>query len=336
MKNNGNKISLPAGNYTLVARSIDGDVPVAEFEQPVYGVSKDFSITAGETTPLGELTCTLVQCKVTVAYSDEFLATVTGAGSTKVSLTSGYPLEYALNADKTYEKSAGYFAVNGNTMEVVFSGNIDGKSQKMTKTFTGISARQWRQIKFVVKKNEQGQATFDILIQDLISDVTLNNDLKADENIIGEDPEAPKGDGGITLVPDYDAGCDEEITDLENMLIVPVETRDMAIMLKATVPNGVKKFSVDIASDNDGFVAAVAAADATHLDLVNPSAQNAIIFDVVPFPHGQELLGQTDIAFDLSAAQDAIINYKGSHTFNMIIVDNQGCRKEIPVTMVVE
>ena len=336
VKNNGNKISLPAGNYTLVARSIDGDVPVAEFEQPVYGVSKDFSITAGETTPLGELTCTLVQCKVTVAYSDEFLATVTGAGSTKVSLTSGYPLEYALNADKTYEKSAGYFAVNGNTMEVVFSGNIDGKSQKMTKTFTGISARQWRQIKFVVKKNEQGQATFDILIQDLISDVTLNNDLKADENIIGEDPEAPKGDGGITLVPDYDAGCDEEITDLENMLIVPVETRDMAIMLKATVPNGVKKFSVDIASDNDGFVAAVAAADATHLDLVNPSAQNAIIFDVVPFPHGQELLGQTDIAFDLSAAQDAIINYKGSHTFNMIIVDNQGCRKEIPVTMVVE
>lgn len=336
VKNNGNKISLPAGNYTLVARSIDGDVPVAEFEQPVYGVSKDFSITAGETTPLGELTCTLVQCKVTVAYSDEFLATVTGAGSTKVSLTSGYPLEYALNADKTYEKSAGYFAVNGNTMEVVFSGNIDGKSQKMTKTFTGISARQWRQIKFVVKKNEQGQATFDILIQDLISDVTLNNDLKAEENIIGEDPEAPKGDGGITLVPDYDAGCDVEITDLENMLIVPVETRDMAIMLKATVPNGVKKFSVDIVSDNDGFVAAVAAADATHLDLVNPSAQNAIIFDVVPFPHGQELLGQTDIAFDLSAAQDAIINYKGSHTFNMIIVDNQGCRKEIPVTMVVE
>ena len=332
----GYKLSVPAGTYTLVARSTDAEAPMAAFEQPVYGVTKQFSVAAGQTTTIGELVCTLVQCKVTVAYSDEFLASVTGAGSTKVTVTEGYPLQYNLAANGTYEQQAGYFAVNGSTMTVVFSGDINNKNQKMTKTFTGISARQWRQVKFVQKKNEQGDATFDIVINDLVGDEVLNNPLDVTEDIIGEDPDAPKGDGGITLVPDYEAGCDSEITDLTNIRILPVETKDMSIKLKANVPSGVKKFTVDIASDNDGFVAAVDAADARHLDLINPSEKNAIIFTVVPFPHGQELLGQTEIAFDLSAAQDAIVNYKGTHSFSMTIVDQEGCKNVIAVTMVVE
>jgi hypothetical protein len=336
VRNAGNLLTLPAGNYTLVARSVGEDVPFAVFERPIYGTSRNFTIVAGQETTIGELVCTLLQCKVTVEYSDEFLECVTGAGSTTVTLSEGHPLEYALNADKTYEHQAGYFAVNGSTMTVVFKGNIDGKTQKMTKSFAGIAAKQWRKIKFVQMKNEQGQATFDIVINDLISDATLNNFVGGTEVIIGEDPDAPKGDGGITLVPDYEAGCDADITDLTNIVILPVETRDMVIKFKATVPAGVKKFTVDIVSDNEAFTSAVAAADATSLDLINPSEQNGIIFDVVPFPHGQELLGQTEIAFDLSAAQDAIVNYKGRHSFSMTIVDNDGCKNVIPVTMVVE
>ena len=330
------QITLPAGDYTLEARSTK-DVPVAEFEQPVYGTSQDFSITAGETTYVGDLVCTLLQCKVTVSYSDEFLASVTGAGKATVNVKAGYPLEYVLNANGTYDQSAGYFEVEGNTMTVVFSGNIEGKSQKMTKSFDNIAPKQWRQIKFVKKTNAQGNATFDIEINDLVSDETLNNSLVADnEQIIGEDPDAPKGDGGIKLELDYEAGCDPEITDLENIVIVPVSTRDMAMRFRATVPNGVKKFNVQIDSDNDSFLSAVDAANARELDLINPLPENGIIFDVVPFPHGQELLGQTDIAFNLDAAQDAITIYPGRHTFKMIIVDQTGCKNEIPVVMVVE
>jgi hypothetical protein len=172
-------ITLPAGDYTLEARSTK-NVPTAEFEQPVYGTSTDFSITAGETTVIGELVCTLLQCKVTVSYSDEFLASVTGTGKTTVEVTAGSPLEYTLNANGTYDQSAGYFAVNGNTMQVVFSGNIEGKSQKMTKTFTNIAPRQWRQIKFIKKVNEQGNVVFDIVINDLVDDEILNNSMNAD------------------------------------------------------------------------------------------------------------------------------------------------------------
>lgn len=329
------QITLPAGDYILEARSTK-DIPVAEFEQPVYGTSKEFSITAGETTYVGDLVCTLLQCKVTVSYSEEFLASVTGAGKTTVNVKAGYPLEYVLNANGSYDQSAGYFAVEGNTMTVVFSGNIEGKSQKMTKSFTNIAPKQWRQIKFIKKVNEQGNAVFDIVINDLVDDETLNNSLVIEEETIGEDPEAPKGDGGIKLELDYEAGCDPEITDLENIVIVPVATRDMAMRFRATVPNGVKKFNVQIDSDNDSFLSAVDAAKARELDLINPLPDNDIIFQVVPFPHGQELLGQTDISFNLDAAQDAITIYPGRHTFKMVIVDQTGCKKEIPVVMVVE
>ena len=336
VKNNSNMISLPAGAYTLVARSLAGDIPVASWENPIYGVSKSFTIQAGEKTNIGSLTCTLVQCKVTVSYSDEFLAAVTGDGSTSVEVTAGYPLEYALNANGTYDQSAGFFAVSGNTMTVVFKGNIDGKTAKMTKTFTGIQAKQWRQVRFIQKKNEQGQATFDIEIQDLISDATLNNSLDASEEVIGEDPDAPKGDGGITLDFDYAAGCDAQLTDLSNMLIVPTSERVMSIKLKAEVPNGILKFNVSIESTSDAFKLALAAADAFNLDLINPKAAHDVIFQVVPFPHGPELSGKTEVAFDLSAAQSAITAYPGKHDFIMTIVDKTFCTKTIPVTMIVE
>ena len=357
--NSNNKISLPAGSYTLVAKSSQSAIPASTFNnRAVYGTSKDFTIAAGEVTEIGELVCTLLQCMVSVSYSDEFLATVTGAGSTTVTITAGSGLEYVLNANRTYETRPGYFAVDGNTMEVVFKGQINGKSQKMTKIFTGIAARQWRHIKFVQKTNEQGDATFDIVIDDLVSDAPLNEDIsgivgEGGEGSLGADPEQPKGDGGIALFPNYseaDAAYNVIVVEEDEVdptdanrkigvLTIPISNPEdgaMKMYLKASVPGGVKKFTVDISTDNNAFAAAVAAADATHLNLISPSEANAVIFTVVPFPHGSELLGMTEVDFDLSAAHNPIYNYKGNHTFHMTVTDNAGCSKSFKVTMIVE
>lgn len=345
VKNNDNMITLPAGSYTLVATSEDS-VPFAAFERPVYGTSKDFKITAGEVTNIGQLVCELLQCKVTVDYSDEFLAAVTGEGSTTVTLKAGHPLKFALKADKTYEKQAGYFAVDGTTLEVEFQGTINGKNQKMSTIITGITPKQWRQIKFVQKKNEQGNATFAIAINDLVSDEVLNNVVSPKEDVIDSyDPQAPKGDGGITLVPDYEGGCDPDVTVVADpadetkkqivMNITDPKVDPMVIKLLAKIPAGVKKFNVSIETDNTEFKSAVDLADAANLDLINPSATNEVIFVAVPFPHGQELLGKTEVLFDLTAAQSAIYDYPGTHLFTMTIRDNDGCSNVIPVTMIV-
>ena len=345
VKSKNNKIAVPAGEYTMNVRSLDGDIPVAAFEQPVYGATTKFSIAAGETTTVGGLVCTLLQCKVTVDYSDDFLEMVTGAAETKVEVSSGNPLTYAINYDSAagkvtgYDKSAGFFSINNGentTMDVTFKGSVDGSVQKMTKTFKNIQPKQWRQVKFIKKVNNEGNATVDIVINDLVNDEVLNSDLTANEEIIGEDPTAPKGDGGINLQFDYDGGCDAEFTDLSNLLIPKVDERAICLKLIVNVPNGVKKFTVDIASTSGDFMNAVAAAEAETVDLINPSSANEIIFQLVPFPHGESLIGQSVLPFDMSAAQGAILNYKGTHTFTMNVIDTKGCKKSIPVVMVVE
>lgn len=328
-------IELRAGKYNLVARTSEEEIPAAAFDQPVYGVTEEVIITAGGKTSPGPLKCTLVQCKVTVTYSSEFLEMVSGQCNVEVSLIAGHSLDYYLNDDGDHEQRAGYFAVEGNTMTVIFKGNINGKAQKQTKTFTDVAPRQWRQVKFIPMVNTQGDATFDIVIDDYIDDAPLNVTAKAEEDIIGDDPDAPKGDGGITLFPDHEAGCDAEITDLTAMKILPMDT-PMSIILKAIVPAGIKKFTVDISTDSPTFSSALDAASAKHLDLIYPLEENMIIFNVVPFPHGEELLGMTEVPFVLSAAQKAIVGYKGTHSFVMTIVDMNGCRNQIPVVMIVE
>jgi len=342
VKKAGNSITLPAGDYTLLARSREEEVPNSVFEQPVYGVSKDFSITAGQTTSIGSLTCTLLQCKVTVSYNDEFLKSVTGDGKASVTVTAGYPLEYDLSYSSTsvsYDQSAGYFAVGksaSTTMEVTFKGNIDGKSQKMTKVFSGINAKQWRQVKFIKKLDESGNASFDIQINSFVEDTDLNNVEQVDETIIGDDPDAPKGDGGINMVFDYAGGCDAQFTDLQALRIPTMAERTMKLKFKVNAPNGIKKFVVKITTTNDNFASAVEAAGATTLDLINPSEASMIVFDLVPFPHGSELIGMTEVNLDLSASQEAIVIFPGTHSFSMELTDMKGCKKVIPVAMIVE
>ena len=353
VKNNGNMISVPAGDYTLIARSTE-DVEIAAFEQPVYGVSQEFSIEAGMTTTIGELTCTLLQCKVTVEYSDDFLATVTGECSTEVEITSGMPLVYSLSAEKKYEKRAGYFAVNGSTMTVTFKGHINGESGvTMTKQFTGIAPKQWRQIKFIPYVNLEGNATFDIVIDNLISDDIINDDLLASEDIIDVDPNAPADDGGIRFRPAE--GCDPTITYTEKDVVLdpdgkqinctgvinipipplPEDGSLMPIIFDAIIPDGLKELTVEITSDNSDFADMVASVNATNINLVDPKCDE-IIFTLVPFERGPEIVGKTTIKFDLSNAHAAIVTFPGKHSFVMNITDANGKTKRTELTMVVE
>ena len=332
------QIKSAGGKVTLEARSTAEEVPVAEFDKPVYGVKESFSITAGETTSLGSLVCTLLQVKATVSYDDAFLAMVTGNGKATVTVNPASPLDFDLTYSggrATYTDKAGYYAVNesGNTtMNIVFSGSISGKSQKMVANLTGIQARQWRQIKFVKKTDEEGNATFAVEINSFVDDEELLVTMEVvPESVIGDDPKAPKGDGGIRI--DFAEDC-TMYNDLNN-IVVPAGATGMDLRVVVTVPGGIKKFQVQMASTSDAFLASVALAGGTTLDLINPAPEQDIVFQIVPFPHGSDLAGQTLLQFDLSGAQEPINAFPGRHTFTMEVTDMAGCKNSIPVTLVV-
>ena len=327
-------ISLLAGDYRLDVRSSSSGVPDAKFSTPVYGVSEAFSIEAGKTTSIGTLTCTLLQSAVSVRYNDDFLAMVTGDGKSTVEVASGFPLEYVLNYNDgrpKYEQRIGYFAVNGenSTMTVTFKGGIEGKNQKMTTTITGIKARDYHIVTFMKKVDESGNVSVGIEIDGLVADVELDNDAQGEESGDGNDPDAPVGDGGIALV----STCEYNIS---NPVNVPAVGKPFSFTMKAQVPNGTLKFTVDIESTNKDFINSVNTVGGTKLDLINPSEAAMGIFDIVPFPHGAELLGKTEILFDLSNAQAPLRGFAGTHTFTMNVVDKKGCKKSIPIVLVVK
>ncbi len=330
---NTGTMQLPAGDYTMQVRSSSSNVPEAKFNSPMYGASSSFSITAGETTNIGSITCTLLQAIVSVSYNEAFLGTVTGDGKASVELQSGYPLDYALSyndGDPKYEMRAGYFALNEDeaTVTVTFKGSIDGKTQKMTATITGVKARDWHIITFMKKVDADGNASFTVSIDGLVEDVELSNDVTADEEGDGEDPNAPAGDGGIELV----STCDYDIT---QPVTVP-STGSFPLTMTAKIPNGALKFTVDIASTNTNFITSVNSVGGTTLDLINPSEEALGIFDIVPFPHGSDLKGKTEIDFDLSGAQAPLLAFQGTHTFTMNVVDMKGCKKSIEISLKVE
>ena len=328
----GGDISLPAGNYSLEARSSGSDVPKAKFTSPVYGAVKDFAIKAGVTTTLGQITCKLLQTVVTVGYNEDFLKSVTGDGGTTVELAAGYPLEYKLEyseGNPTYERRQGYFAVNSDdaTITLVFKGSIDGKIQRMRATITGVKAQDWHVVTILKKVDESGNASFSVNIDGLVKDTELENDVPGEEEGDGYDPNAPVGDGGIELVSTSDYDITKPIT-------VP-STGTFPLTMTAKIPNGAMRFTVGIESTNETFIEAVNMVGGTTLDLINPSDAALGVFSIVPFPHGAELSGKTEIEFDLSGAQTPLLAFSGTHTFTMNVVDNKGCRKSIPIKLVV-
>ncbi len=343
LNNSQGEVLLPEGTYTVVAQSAK-NVPAAAFETPIYGVTKEnIEIKAGEITPIGELVCKLVQCKVSVAYNDDFIDMIAGNCTTIV--TIGGELEFPVTFDNltgkvSYKKENGFFEVNNGentTMEVKFSGimDVDGekKTQRMTKAFENIQPATWRQITFVKKVDEEGNATFDIEISNYVEDSTLGEDIEGSEETMGEDPNAPQGDGGIELI----STC---AFDISQPIVIPAmsdptdaSTMNMVLTMQANVPNGVRKFIVTISSDNPAFVGALDLVGGPVVDLVNPSEAAMGIFDIVPFPHGSELIGMTQVDFDLSKAQQPILGFPGNHTFVMSVVDQKGCSKDVTIVM---
>lgn len=373
-------ISLPAGTYRVEIRS-EEDIPAAKFATPIYGAVKEgVIITAGEPTAIGQIVCTLLQCKVTVDYNDDFLEMVGGDCNVEVSISE--PLNYAMTWDsanntvKEYEREAGYFAVNNGddtTMEVNFSGMIidekSGEAQlmKMSKSFDDIAARQWRQIEFIKKVDVEGNATFDIVINDYVEDNPLNEDITGSEEAIGTDPNAPKGDGNIKLLSvaglnentaptqeAWNASFTDDEMDVETYEIIVLDDKittadgKQLLQFEASVPNKIKDFNIVIESAILAPMMAGMMGDAEYIDLVHDTTVVQKIAGIIPFPYhdpasGKYVAGETNVSFILDDAVPILRELATNnpeldhtHTFQMNVRDEAGYTKQINLTLKVE
>ena len=377
-------IKLPAGDYTLVAQS-QSKIPTSEFEAPVYGAEKSFSITAGEETIIEEtIICKLwKQVKATVEYNEFFLEHLNGAGKATVTINNENPLVYnvvgkATSNPVSQEKRAGYFDLSEYaaneviSLEIEFEGPMlvkeEGsteytqKNQKMRYAISGIKAGQWRQLKFNMEEDEDGNAAFTITINDYVVNEPLVEDVTAGEDdSLGDDPNKPAGDGNIKLLNTAGLGANTEPTqddwnnaftddddmDTETYPVIHISPDMQALTFYAVVPNKVAAFYVDIISE--ALEEAVnELCGTTTLDLVTDTKAVEAVAEIIPFPFGEAVVGQGDkaivdgepigIKFDLTGALDALrLAASGTtSTFRMRVVDMEKHSKTIDLQLFVE
>ncbi|MBR3801265.1 MAG: DUF4493 domain-containing protein, partial [Rikenellaceae bacterium] len=254
-------IVLTTGTYSMKIQS-QSQIPSAEFESPVYGATvENIVIEEDKTTDVGVITCKLINIKVSVGYNEAMWAVLGDDANVLVEIGDG-----ALNFAKG-ESQNGYFAAPevSNAMTVKFAGTVDGNYATMTRAFTDVKAGQWRKINFIMTVNEEGDATFDVVVEDWCDEKELANNIDVSEEVIGPDPEAGEGEEENPDAPKviYKGG---------SVPTSPIVITDgMQLGFTISAPKGIAGLSVDIASDNADFNNDVLSMGISPIDLVNPS-----------------------------------------------------------------
>ena len=307
-------IVLTTGTYSMSIQS-QSNIPAAEFEAPVYGATvNNIVIEEDQTTDVGVITCRLVNIKVSVAYNEAMQAVMGEDCQAIVEIGNG-----ALTFAKG-ESQCGYFAAPevSNAMTVKFSGTVDGNYATMTRAFTDVKAGQWRKINFIMTVNEEGDATFDVVVEDWCDEKELANNVDVSEEVIGPDPDAGEGEEQNPDAPKviYKGG---------SVPTAPIVITDgMQLGFTISAPKGIAGLSVDIASDNADFKNDVLSMGISPIDLVNPSAAQISICDMFGLSYGANLVGQTEVAFNLTGAVTPLLGFPGTHSFTLTITDAEG------------
>lgn len=307
-------IVLNTGTYSMKIQS-QAEIPSAEFEAPVYGATVNgIVIEEDQTTDLGTITCKLINIKVSVGYNEAMQAVLGDDANVVVEIGNG-----ALNFAKG-ESQCGYFAAPeaSNAMTVKFTGTVDGNYATMTRAFTDVKAGQWRKIMFIMTFNEEGDATFDVLVEDWCDEKELGNNIDVNEEVIGPDPDAGENE-------DQNPDAPKVIYKGGSVPTAPIVITDgMQLGFTISAPKGIAGLSVDIASDNADFNNDVLSMGISPIDLVNPSEAQIMICNMFGLTYGADLVGQTETAFNLSGAVTPLMGFPGTHSFTLKITDAEG------------
>lgn len=314
-------MALEVGNYKMVVRS-EENPPVAEWEHPIYGATKEFSIAKGKTTSIGEVICTLQNIKVTLMCSKDLADQLTDDTASTVTL-GGNKAVFAKG-----EKRAVYFlpTADNNTLDFLLSGRFadTGGEVNFTKKINNVKAGQWRKITLVIAYIDKGDIKFDIKVDSFVQDETIiinGTDGLWEELYEPEiDPTAP------TLTwTDNDFAKTIQLTesmfDAQHICSEPFE-------LVLNSPNGVKAFDVVIGSSSNQFLTALDEMEIPRsFDLCTVSGKLGTVLTAFGFPIGSDVTGAKTKTFYIGGQLPWLLyGYNGTHTFEFTVTDANGLK----------
>jgi len=329
------QIELPVGSYTLTVNS--GDTPATAWEgeenTPTYGAEQTFAITKGNTTTLQAMTCRLLTVKVTVAYKETLVATM--SEQTTAELVLGET--NALTFEGREPALAGFLkpvAGQKNALVLYLTTTFNGKKidrQPLTVT-SNARAGEWRKITVGLQNAEDGTLIINAEIETWVNNEAVEVDTRTlaafcEERIPDEnDPDAPKlewpghpFDETFRLTPDlFDANGNF----------------DAPCQFTATTQVPMTGFETAITSDNPDFAIYLqnnGLADAVDLFAVTGAAKTTL--KTWGFPVSG--LNTTSRTFDLSKLMETLSDYEGKHLVTMALTDEKDRKSVFALTVAV-
>lgn len=319
-KMTGEVVELGSGSYTITVTSPSTE-PVA-FEQPIYQAYEEFVIKAGEVTPL-DLVCTPLNCKVTIELSENFKKEL---ASYEVVVSNGLgELTWTKNSenDDFGEGKAGYFLPRGLEIKVKGYRSIDNTEATAVHFVADPQPAEHHIIKLDAKVTGQ------------IGGITI--DVNTDFNDREQNVDVPGMDEEYVDRPDFgdgDEGEDGEDETPQNTIEWPanptfgkiVLNADTEIKMNIKMPAGIATFIVEVSDNFKELVSVITTDNVSYLDLIKDEKIKASFADS-PLPTGDELLNQTEVAFDLSSFVSMLMGAMsngGIVTFVLKATDNNG------------
>lgn len=338
-------ISLPVGTYTVVASS--AEAATNGFDVPFYkGSTEQFTIKENELTEVSALTCRLANVMISVEYDEELRKLMGEDVVTTVKIGDN-----SLDIPSSETRKAYLIApASAGSMDITLKGTIDGESVTEVKRVDNVQAGQYNIIKYVLSPVDDGNNSVG---GNLNIAINIDSSMTSSDETVGvnpgeepgiddfptdggEEPGDGDGDGGD------ESGSEQNMPTIEGTSFneVPFDidndrlTISGAAELKVTIgaPNGIANLFVEIISKTLDVSEVQLPAS---FDLAHPGEYSEALSGL-GFPVGDEVIGQTEVLFDISTFTALLPTFKGNHDFKIRVVDSKGLEETKTLKLKVE
>lgn len=324
-------ISLPVGNYTIIASS--AAEATNGFDAPFYKGSTTFTVEENKLTEVSSLTCTLANVMNSVEYAEDLRALMSDDVVTTIKIgTNSLDIPVA-------ETRKAYLIAPASTgvMEITLKGTIDGETINVSERVENVKAGQYNIIKFKLSPVNDGG---DDVGGNAGININIDSSMTSSDETVGVNPgeepgiddfptdggeESGDGEGGDETssisISGKKLGENNEFNIDETQVITGATTLIVGIEASA----GIQNLKVKITSDNDEFNnigEGLGEFDLAHSDSMNEDAQAMI--PALGLPVDDKVLNKTSLDFDISSFTSMLLSFKGTHTFKITVTDNKG------------
>ena len=320
---NGGKVELPIGEYTVTAHSNAELEP--QMATPYYEGTTPIKITAGVESS-AEVKCTMKNMKIQLTYTANFLAKFE---SWDITINDGS--DNILNFDETDKNPAAVYwmvAENVTEIKVKITATPTGGGQEVTESrlLSKPDGSNWAGSDALTIQMEENTSDDPTGIQG--SGITINASVSFDED---------SEDVPVTVKPGEDPTPDPELPSVtlpQNAYTLPADaSKNADAVITSTAEGGIQSVKVQIVGGNDGFADITSTMGfADGLELVGNTDLGPVISTIV---QGLEMpqAGDTSYTFPVGGffeilQQMGATTAEDGHVFNITVTDANGTASE--------